>query len=204
MNNFQILYIDDEVNNLISFKANLRDYYKIITTTSVEESFEILNNNHNIRIVFCDKKMPKINGIDYFEIMKKKYPTIIRIIISAYTNTEDIIKSINKCHIFKYLEKPMDFNIIKNTIEEANQYFMKRNFININKENFNIKEEEKDKNIEKEDILERLCIINNLIRHGYNKVICNFDNKYNNYIESIKDSNFFAIKHDLLKLYSNI
>jgi len=206
MNNFQILYIDDDINNLISFKSNLRHEYNIITCNSAEESFEILKNNQNIRIVFCDKRMPKINGIDFFEMLKTNYPKIIRIIISAYTSADDCIKSINKCHIFKYLEKPMDFEIIKNTIDEANNFFI---------ENYKVDEThdgqvDSDKisdiklDIEKEEIVNRLYIINNLIRHGYSKAICKFDNKCNNYIESIKDSNLFSIKHDLLKLYSQI
>jgi len=195
----KILYIDDEINNLVAFKANLRYDYEVLITSDVEEVWDILNNNQDIRVVFCDKKMPKKDGIELLRELKNYYPNIIRIILTAYTDKEDIINSINRCHIFKYIEKPFNFEEIREIIESSNQYFLSK----INK---NIENEKKDCKIlntkdvheYREDVANKLLIINNLIREGYHNTVKKLGNKYQDYILSVKDSNYYAIKHELI------
>src|SRR5690606_40347685 len=61
----EILYVDDEANNLISFKATFRYRYQIYTAINTNEAREILRANPDIRIVFCDQRMPGEMGIDF-------------------------------------------------------------------------------------------------------------------------------------------
>ncbi|MGZ3919464.1 MAG: response regulator, partial [Bacteroidia bacterium] len=56
-----ILYVDDEPNNLVSFIANLRGFYNIYTATSAEEGKKILNTEE-IHVIITDQRMPGITG----------------------------------------------------------------------------------------------------------------------------------------------
>jgi response regulator RpfG family c-di-GMP phosphodiesterase len=195
--NIKILYIDDEINNLFAFKSNLRHDYNVLTTSNLDEVWEILNKNQDIRVIFCDKRMPVKNGIDLLRDIKAYYPHIVRIIITAYTNKEDIINSINTSHIFKYIEKPFNFTEIIEIIENSNKYFL-------SKVNKNIEIEKKDcethldvKDL-RENVANRLLVINNLIREGYQKTLKKLGDKHQDYITSIKDSNYYALKHELI------
>jgi response regulator RpfG family c-di-GMP phosphodiesterase len=193
----KILYIDDEVNNLYTFKANLRFDYNVLTTSNIDEVWDILNNNQDIRVIFCDKRMPQTDGVELLRKIKTSYPNIIRVILTAYTDKEDIIDSINRCHIFKYIEKPFNFEEIRNIIEISNQYFL----LEVNK---NIEVDKKDCKLQinvkdhRDDVANKLFIINNLIREGYQNTLKKLGDKYHDYILSVKDSNYYAIKHELI------
>lgn len=66
MNNdkISILYVDDEENNLISFKATFRLKYKVYTATSGAEAIEILEKNL-IHVIITDQRMPNMTGVEF-------------------------------------------------------------------------------------------------------------------------------------------
>ena len=193
----KILYIDDEINNLYTFKANLRFNYNVLTTNNIDEVWEILNKNQDIRVIFCDKKMPQKDGIELLREIKVSYPNIIRVILTAYTDKNDIINSINRCHIFKYIEKPFNFSEIIEIIEMSNQYFLSKvnKSIEVEKKDCKLHLNIKDR---REDVANKLLIVNNLIREGYQNTLKKLGHKYQDYIISVKDSNYYAVKHELI------
>lgn len=113
-----ILYVDDEANNLVSFKANYRKDYNIFTAESAEEGKKILEKN-KIQIIITDQRMPNITGIEFLESILTEYPDPIRIILTGYTDVETVIKAINKGQVYKYIMKPFDVNELKITIDNA-------------------------------------------------------------------------------------
>ena len=102
----KILYIDDEMNNLISFKANFRCRYVIYTASSTTEAQQILRTNPDIRIIFCDQRMPDELGTDFLHRIKKDFSRPVRILLTAYADMETVIDAINKGHIFRFVRKP--------------------------------------------------------------------------------------------------
>jgi len=113
-----ILYIDDEVENLRGFQFLYKNYYRIFVATSAEEGFEILKNNE-VKLIIADQRMPKMTGVDFFEVAADLYPDAIRIILTGYSDIEAIIKAINKGKIFKYVTKPWDKEEFKLIIDNA-------------------------------------------------------------------------------------
>jgi len=198
----KILYVDDEIHNLQTFKANFRFEYNILTALNTEEAFDILNNNPDIRIVFSDNKMPVKCGIEFFKELKELYPNIVRILISAYSDKETIIDSINKCHVFQFVEKPIFDKEISDIIEKANEYYLTK----INKKIIPTKLETgcKVDIEEREELVDKLFIINNLIRKGYNYTYEKLNTKYIPYILSIRNNNYFSIKENIISRLSSI
>ncbi len=118
--NFTILYVDDEENNLISFKATLRMQYKIFTAISGEEGLEILSNN-KINLIITDQRMPGMTGIQFLEKAIPEYPDTIRMILTGFSDIDVIIEAINSGRVFRYITKPWDENELRMTIENARQ-----------------------------------------------------------------------------------
>ncbi len=102
----KILYVDDEPDNLIGFKATLRINYQVFVTDKVDEAFNILDRNPDIRVVFCDQRMPGKTGVEFFEEMRAKHPAPVRILLTGYSDAESTIAAINKGNIFRYCQKP--------------------------------------------------------------------------------------------------
>jgi len=115
----ELLYVDDEANNLSAFKAVFRREYKIYTTTSVEEAWKIIDEKQNIQIIISDQRMPKITGTTFLKRVAKKYPDIIRVLLTGYSDIEDIIDAINEAEIFRYVSKPWEKDKLHGIIEQG-------------------------------------------------------------------------------------
>ena len=119
LNKYSILYVDDEEPNLESFLLSFEDDFKIHTTTSASEGLNILEKE-DIGLVITDERMPGMTGIEFLEQVVKKWPNTVRIIISAYSDAERLLKAINMGHAHEYIVKPWDrdslFITLKNSL----------------------------------------------------------------------------------------
>jgi two-component system, sensor histidine kinase and response regulator len=131
----KILYIDDEVNNLIGFKASFRLDYKILTAQNTDEAIDILNKNPDIHIIFCDQRMPEKTGVQFFEEIRNKFPLPIRILITGYTDVQSVIDAVNLGNIFRYVKKPWTESDIQSAVQEADKFYTTTSLLSVkNKE----------------------------------------------------------------------
>ena len=120
----KILYVDDEPDNLLGFKASLRLNYKVFTAVNVPQAISCLDNHPDIRVIFCDQRMPGKTGVDFFADIRISHPLPVRILLTAYTNIDAIIDAINKGNVFRYVQKPWVEADLVSSIEEANKFYM--------------------------------------------------------------------------------
>jgi two-component system sensor histidine kinase/response regulator len=120
-----ILYLDDEINNLNSFKATFRFDYNVLLAKTVAEAITHLENpvNH-IQIIFSDQRMPEMTGVEFFEKIRNLYPECVRLLITGFSDIESVIDAINRGHIFRYIKKPWVELDIKSAIEEAYKFYL--------------------------------------------------------------------------------
>ena len=114
----KVLYVDDEENNLFSFRAALRFHYDIYTAVSAEQGMEILRHEQ-IPIIITDQRMPEITGVQFLEQVIPEFPDSIRMILTGFSDIEVIIQAINTGRVFRYITKPWDENELKMTIDNA-------------------------------------------------------------------------------------
>ena len=100
-----ILVVDDEKLSLESIRRILGDRFDVHTAENTIEAERILQQQW-IQVLLCDQRMPGMTGIEFCQLVREQYPTIIRIIISGYTDSNDIIDAINKGGIYQYIAKP--------------------------------------------------------------------------------------------------
>lgn len=115
---YSILYIDDEENNLTSFKSTFRRDYHIHVASSGQEGLEIMEK-HNIQLVITDQRMPDMTGIEFLEKIVPLYPDCMRMILTGFSDMEAIIQAINKGNIYRYVSKPWNREDLKITIDSA-------------------------------------------------------------------------------------
>jgi len=119
---FNILYVDDEPQNLISFKATFRREYNIYTAASGQEGLDLMRH-HNIHLIITDQRMPEMTGVQFLEIVLPEYPEVIRMILTGYSDVEAIIDAINNGRVFRYITKPWNETELRMTIENARQLY---------------------------------------------------------------------------------
>ena len=114
---FNILYVDDEENNLTSFRAALRRYYHIFTAQSGAEGMDIISKN-DIHIIVTDQRMPNMTGVQFLQHIPDE-PDNIRMILTGFSDMEAIIEAINTGKVYRYITKPWDKDELKITIDNA-------------------------------------------------------------------------------------
>ena len=122
-----VLYIDDEISNLISFNAIFREYYKIFTASSATEGQIILEkHNKEIQIIITDQRMPGMTGVEFLASIIDKFPEPIRILLTGYSDIQAVIDAVNKGQIYHYLSKPWNEENLKMVIDKAFELFALR------------------------------------------------------------------------------
>lgn len=119
---FSILYVDDEVHNLISFNATFRREYKVLTAESGREGLQIMHDKE-VHLVLSDQRMPGMTGVEFLEQVRHQYPETIRMIITGFSDIDAVIGAINKGGVNRYINKPWDEREMRITIENARQLF---------------------------------------------------------------------------------
>lgn len=120
-----ILYVDDEENNLLSFKATFRLKHKVFTAISGEEAFKILETKH-IDIIVTDQRMPTMTGVEFLEKVIEKFPDPIRILLTGYADMSAVVDAVNKGKIFHYVTKPWDEEELNSTIDRAYAQYLEK------------------------------------------------------------------------------
>lgn len=115
----KILVIDDEKSIRNSLKEILEyENHSVELAANGIEGLEIINKS-NFDLIFCDIKMPEIDGIEVLKKIKPTNQTPV-IMISGHGNIDTAVESI-KLGAFDFIEKPLDLNRIILTIKHATE-----------------------------------------------------------------------------------
>lgn len=117
-NRLNVLYVDDEENNLISFKSIFRKTYQVYTATNAVDALNIISDTE-MAVIISDQRMPGITGIDFLAQTIKQYPDTIRLLITGQTDIDTVIEAINTGQISKYIQKPWDWDKFSLTLENC-------------------------------------------------------------------------------------
>jgi len=119
MNNPFVLLVDDEVGFVEAITRRLvkRDL-NVISAFSGREALESLRINKNLDVVVLDVKMPGMDGIDTLKEIKKKFPLVEVVMLTAHATVETAIEGMKR-GAFDYLMKPCDIDQLVSKVNEA-------------------------------------------------------------------------------------
>jgi len=100
-----ILVIDDEVSSHEALRRTLDEEFHVLSVSSVHEGRAVMEREQ-VKVVLCDHRMEGVTGIDFLKEVRENWPDAVRMIISGYTDVEDIIAGINVAGIYQYILKP--------------------------------------------------------------------------------------------------
>ncbi|MFD0752174.1 response regulator [Mucilaginibacter calamicampi] len=120
-----VLYVDDEENNLFSFKAVFRVKYQVYTAISGDEALKILGERP-IEIIITDQRMPNMTGVEFLEKVIELYPDPMRLLLTGYADMNAVVDAVNKGKIFHYLSKPWNEEELDITINRAHEAYLQK------------------------------------------------------------------------------
>lgn len=115
----RILCVDDEQNILSSLRRLFRAHgYQVLTAESGKAGLEVLTSQP-VDIVISDMRMPEMDGAQFLEHVRAKWPDTIRLLLTGYADIQSILAAINRGEIYRYITKPWDDNDIVLIVRHA-------------------------------------------------------------------------------------
>jgi len=115
----KILVVDDEPDNLDLLYRTFYREFKVLRAENGPAALEILSNEGDVAVIISDQRMPHMSGTEFLSLTATQYPDIIRIILTGYTDVEDLVEAINSGKVFKYVTKPWDDEELKVVVRQA-------------------------------------------------------------------------------------
>ncbi len=115
---FPILVVDDEPDNLDAFRFNFKRVFKIHTAGSGDEALAVLREN-DVSVIVTDQRMPRMTGLEFLKAARGMRPDAVGIILTAFTDVDVLIESINLGHVYRYITKPWDAKEVKGILTQA-------------------------------------------------------------------------------------
>ena len=123
-----ILYVDDEANALKYFQRAIAPLANVLTATSVEEGKRILDAQaERIAVLVSDQRMPGAYGNELLSYAWDRYPHIVRILTTAYSELEHTVEAVNQGQIHRYIQKPWDIAALRMELKQALELARLRN-----------------------------------------------------------------------------
>ncbi|MDK9720475.1 MAG: sigma-54 dependent transcriptional regulator [Rhodospirillales bacterium] len=117
-----VLVIDDEVRSQEALKRVLGEEFDVFTASGADSAWHLLERER-VEVILCDQRMPGETGVDFLKRVRESWPETVRIIISGYTDSEDIIAGVNEAGIFQYITKPWEPDTLLDIVREASRLY---------------------------------------------------------------------------------
>jgi len=101
-----VLFVDDDEIILRSIERGFLDEpYNQLFAKSGQEALEILQKEE-VHVIVTDMRMPGMDGLELFKIVREMYPHIVKIVLSGYTDMSAVQTEFNQGEIFRFIYKP--------------------------------------------------------------------------------------------------
>jgi two-component system probable response regulator PhcQ len=122
---YAILYVDDEEKSLKYFRDIFGSKFTILTAENAQKGFEILETHKDrVGIVMSDQRMPGEKGVPFLSRVREFNPKILRILVTAYSDLNTAVESVNTGAVYKYIAKPWDLPLLDATLLRGLEFFI--------------------------------------------------------------------------------
>lgn len=114
-----VIFVDDEPRILTALQLLLRRKREKWNMTFVEGGQAALDKLQQERfdVIVSDMRMPGMDGATLLKSVKEYYPHMLRIVLSAYTELESVLRVVPVSH--QFLTKPCEVAVLENAIDGA-------------------------------------------------------------------------------------
>jgi excisionase family DNA binding protein len=115
-----ILYVDDEETSLKYFSRVFRDQFTILTAHNAAVAYQLLlQHQDKIAVLLADQRMPGENGLDFLRRAYRLHPDAVRILTTAYSDSELINEALTSSWISTVVMKPWDIAALDTILKRA-------------------------------------------------------------------------------------
>ncbi|MGD1858827.1 MAG: response regulator [Leptolyngbyaceae cyanobacterium] len=118
-NKAKMLVVDDEPDNLDLLYRTFRRDFNVLRAESGQQALEILSEQGEVAVIISDQRMPEMKGTEFLSKTVPKFPDTVRIILTGFTDVEDLVDAINAGQVYRYITKPWNPDELKLVVDQA-------------------------------------------------------------------------------------
>lgn len=115
----KLMVVDDEPDNLALLYRTFRREFDVVKAESAIAALKILDEQGEMAVIISDQRMPEMLGTEFLSKTVDRFPDTIRIVLTGYTDVEDLVEAINAGKVFKYITKPWVPDQLKVVVQQA-------------------------------------------------------------------------------------
>lgn len=115
----KILVVDDEPDNLDLLYRTFRRDFHVLKADSGINAMQVLAAEGEVAVIISDQRMPEMKGTEFLSKTVPQFPNTVRIILTGFTDIEDLVEAINAGQVYKYITKPWDPGELKAVVQRA-------------------------------------------------------------------------------------
>ncbi|NJR50309.1 MAG: response regulator [Leptolyngbyaceae cyanobacterium CSU_1_3] len=115
----KMLVVDDEPDNLDLLYRTFRRDFHVLKAESGIQALNTLSEEGEVAVIISDQRMPEMKGTEFLSRTVPKFPDTMRIILTGFTDVEDLVEAINSGQVYKYITKPWDPGELKAVVQRA-------------------------------------------------------------------------------------
>jgi len=115
----KILVVDDEPDNLDLLYRTFRRDFQVLKAESGVKALQLLEEEGEVAVIISDQRMPEMKGTEFLRLTVPQFPDTVRIILTGFTDIEDLVEAINSGQVYKYITKPWDPGELKVVVQRA-------------------------------------------------------------------------------------
>ncbi|WP_433937296.1 ATP-binding protein [Sorangium cellulosum] len=113
-----LLIVDDERETLKALRRELRRDYDVLVAESAEQGYAVLRERP-VDVVLSDQRMPGMTGTEFYARVKAEFPDTVRLLMTAYADTNAAIQAINEGGVYRFIPKPWDPTGLAGIVKDA-------------------------------------------------------------------------------------
>lgn len=114
----RVLVVDDDGVVLALLRDTLSRHFDVLTADSGESALTQLQGG-DVAVLLADQRMPGMTGVQLASRARETNPDLVTILLSAYTDPQEMMAAINEGQVFRFLQKPWDTNDLVLTLHQA-------------------------------------------------------------------------------------
>ncbi|MCK8502861.1 response regulator [Myxococcus faecalis] len=116
-----LLFVDDEADVLDILTRMFQRRYRVLTALSGQAALEVLRRE-TVDVLVTDQRMPEMTGIELAATARAEGFDVTTLLLTGFTDPDDLIAAINQGQVYRYITKPWDVNDLLITVKNAVEY----------------------------------------------------------------------------------
>lgn len=113
-----VLVVDDEADHRSLLTIILRRTCEVVGAADAAEALEICAQREP-ELAIVDQRMPGMSGLELLTELRQRHPDCVRVLLTAFTDTDLLQRAINQAEVYRFIAKPWDPELLRVDVQRA-------------------------------------------------------------------------------------